>query len=142
MSLGLASAEVKALVVGWFRRLTDHAPVEEMLAMLDLQRLQMTFPEATLRSEADFRKWYGDVTGKFFDQRHDLEMLDVDVQEHRAHVNLVVGWQARTWTPPAAYSGWIGAHAYQEWMVERAAEHLPPRIVTYTVARLEPMQRP
>lgn len=138
----LTTVSVKKLIYTWFKKLTDHAPVDEMLAMLNVDSLQMKFPEATLTSEQQFRDWYTTVTNKFFDQVHELKMLDVALDGDVATVELVVNWQARTWEPPAGYSGWEGVYAHQSWTVAISDKTGIPAITTYDVHTFEPMDGP
>jgi hypothetical protein len=107
------------LVDTWFRRLTDKAPVDEMLSLLEPGSLTMVFPEGSFIGEDGFRTWYAAVVGTFFDQVHDVRVLDVELLGEQADVHVAVDWQARTWQPPAAYSGWTGKHATQHWTVRR-----------------------
>jgi SnoaL-like domain len=133
----LARWEVADLVTTWFRRLTDKAAPEEMLAMLDPVGPTMVFPEGTFTGEDGFRAWYDAVTNRFFDQVHELRTVDVDCRADGAEVRLTVDWQARTWQPPAANSEWTGANARQHWSVRRAGDR--PVITDYRVLALESM---
>lgn len=119
MAAPLSSWEVKELVYTWFKKLTDKAPADQMVAMLSGDSLEMKFPDDTLRNHAEFRTWLKKVTGIFFDQVHDVLFLDVRLDGLQAEVNLVVNWQARTWVPPAAYSELTGFNVHQHWVVTR-----------------------
>ena len=136
----LTQGEVQELVHAWFRMITDHADVADMEAMLSADDLEMVFPERTLRNLEDFRDWYSGVTREFFDQIHDVRMLAVDLDGGAAGVTLIVNWQARTWTPPAAYSDWQGAFVHQTWRIERDARSGKARITRYVVGAFEPMR--
>jgi hypothetical protein len=129
--------EITDLVATWFRRLTDKAAPDVMLAMLDPAGPTLVFPDGTFTGEDGFRAWYDAVTGRYFDQVHELRTMDVDCRAAVAEVRLTVDWQARTWQPPAAYSGWTGATARQHWSVRRADAR--PVITQYRVLELEPM---
>jgi hypothetical protein len=110
---------VTRLIDTWFRRLTDKAPVAEMLTLLDPDSLTMVFPEGSFSGEDGFRTWYAAVTARYFDQVHELRVLDVELHGERGDVDLTVDWQARIWQPPDPYSGWTGGHATQHWTVRR-----------------------
>jgi hypothetical protein len=138
----LTKLQVKQLIYDWFIKLTDHAPVEEMISFLNPVNLEMQFPEKTLTSIEDFRQWYEKVTNMFFDQVHELKMLDIVIGGSRADVNLVVNWQARTWQPPAGYSKWEGVYAHQTWVVEAASNAHGAMITSYLVNKFDPMQGP
>ena len=133
---------VKKLVYTWFRKITDHAPVEEMIDMLDSSALEMTFPEATLKNTADFKEWYKTVIHKFFDQVHEVKMLDVELEGDTATVHLVVNWHALTWEPPAPYSKWEGVYAHQNWTVRKDRVSGKPVITKYYVTEFESMGGP
>ena len=99
-----------------------------MISMLDTTDLEMKFPESTLKSEQDFRDWYKVVTNKFFDQVHEVKMLNVDVVDDAAAVHLVVNWQAKTWNPPEGYSRWNGAYVHQSWKMEQHTLSTPEAV--------------
>jgi hypothetical protein len=140
MAEALTGWEVKELVYTWFKKLTDKANAAELTALLSAESLLMEFPEETLRSHADFRSWLKKVTGIYFDQIHDVLFLDVRLEGEKAQVNLVVNWQARTWTPPAAYSQWSGSNVHQHWVVVRDRKSGKPVISVYHVAEFDPMK--
>ena len=48
--MDLTQAEVYDLVYEWFRKLTIKSPLDEMLAMLSQDSLEMKFPEKTLHN--------------------------------------------------------------------------------------------
>lgn len=110
--------EVNDLIYTWFKFTTDHAPVENLLTMLDLQNLEMKYPEANIKNETDFRNWYKDVTHKYFNEVHDLIIFDIELQDKEtAIVKLVVNWQASQWNPPEASSKRINKNVHQKWEV-------------------------
>ena len=137
MAAPLTTWEVKELVYSWFKKLTDKVPAEELTAMLSGQSLEMQFPDDTLRNHAEFRGWLTKVTSLFFDQVHDVLFLDVSLDGERAEVNLVVNWQARTWTPPAAYSAVTRFNVHQHWVVVRDRASGRPVILRYMVGQFD-----
>lgn len=134
--------KVKKMVYDWFKKITDHAPVQEMIEFLNPENLEMVFPEATLKSLEDFKEWYKKVTHAFFDQVHELKMLDIVIKDGKAEVYLVVNWQARTWNPPDGYSKWEGVYAHQTWVVEETENTHGAMITSYKVTKFEPMEGP
>ena len=106
----------------WFAALNNHAPVDQLVALLDPDGVEMKFPEATLTSENEFRAWYDTVTHTFFDQNHRIRQIDVRIGETAADVFVIVSWTAHTWEPPAAVSTRIDADAYQYWRVRSCAD--------------------
>lgn len=137
--MGLTQAEVHDLVYNWFRKLTIKVPVDEMLDMLSTDPLEMKFPEKTMRSQAEFKQWYDDVTHLFFDQVHDVRFLAVDVNGDEATVHLYVNWQARTWKAPAGFSEWQGWLVVQNWVVKHDPISGKAVIVKYEVGHMDPM---
>ncbi len=137
----LTEAEVREFVVGWYRKLDVHAPTDEVVPLVAEQGLEMRFPEATLRTPAEFRQWYDTVTRRFFDEVHEMKELSVDVSSpDAANVKLVVNWQAHIWDPPAPKSVWLGFDAYQTWVVKRSQTTGKPVVATYIVDKLDPME--
>jgi len=133
--------DVKELVFSWFRKITSKVPVEELLSMLNSEELEMKFPEETLQSYDDFKKWYETVTNKFFNQVHEVKMLDVEVSGDKAAVKLIVNWQAETWEPPSPFSQRDGSYVHQSWIVKKDAKTGKPVITTYHVGEFDPMER-
>jgi hypothetical protein len=137
----LTFQEVNELVFKWYKKLDVHAPVEELLPMIDDSGLEMRFPEATLRSIDDFKDWYRTVTNRFFDEVHTLQLVNIDVRdEDIAYVKVVVNWQAKIWDPPAAKSKWLGFDAYQTWTVKKDPSTNNAVIAFYGVDNLEAME--
>ena len=99
----------------------------------------MRLPETTLHGQAAFRKWYEDVTHRFFNEVHTLKEVNVRIAATQAEVHLVVNWQAYIWKAPAAKSQWIGFDATQYWLVERSEQTRWPIIITYNVEKFVPM---
>jgi quinol monooxygenase YgiN len=128
-------AEVRDFAVTWFDRLSERAPVEELLAMVTDAGLHMEFPEAMLTDEAEFRAWYAEVGRLFRAQSHVVEQLEVRPIDgtRAADVEVTVIWRARQ-IPGGAP---LEFRARQSWRVERSLETGRPVIVTYQVRTLE-----
>jgi hypothetical protein len=139
VSANLTNLEVNELVFDWYKKLDIHTGVEEILPLINSSEFEMRLPEATLRSAEDFKGWYHSVTNKFFDEIHDMKMLNVDIAADTANVKLVVNWQAHVWNPPAAKSTWLGFDAYQSWVVKRDDKTGGATISSYTVDKLDAM---
>jgi len=137
--MDLTQAEVYDLVYEWFRKLTIKSPLDEMLAMLSQDSLEMKFPEKTLHNIPEFKEWFHDVTHLFFDQVHELKFLSVELEGEQANIFLIVNWQARTWTPPAGFSEWQGFLIKQNWVVKRDPATQKAVIFKYAVNHLDPM---
>ena len=94
MSEQLKSAEVNELVYVWFKKLDVHAPLEEIRPLLISEGLEMQFPNRELINNfQQFKKWYEEVTIKYFDEMHTMKMLDIDLNGDEATVKLVVKWE-------------------------------------------------
>lgn len=133
----LTEAEVKDLVVEWYRKLDVHAPMVEILPMLADEGLEMKFPEATLRGHAEFEGWYQGVIRIFFDEVHEVTKCDVKLSGDKADVDIIVKWEASVWKPPARYSERIILDAYQTWIVKRSPSTGQAVVVTYIVDELK-----
>jgi len=118
-SAGLTETEVRKLADAWFVALNDKAALRPMVNMLAPEGLVMKFPETTVHGIEGFKGWRRDVRHKFFDQSHTIRQWDVRLDGSRAHVSVVVRWEASTWQPPAARSERIVADAGQTWTVVR-----------------------
>jgi hypothetical protein len=133
----LTNAEIKKLATEWYRKLDVHAPVAEVTPLLAAKGLEMKFPEATLRTYAEFEGWYDRVTRLFFDEVHNVKEVTSKTSGDAADVKVVVHWEASIWNPPAAKSQRIKLDAYQTWRVTRSPETEQPVIVSYAVDKFE-----
>ncbi|MEU0600951.1 nuclear transport factor 2 family protein [Streptomyces sp. NPDC006393] len=116
----------------WFDALDQHAPLDELLPYLTRDGLVMKFPEGTFHGIPGFTDWYDAVAHKFFDEVHTLTSVRILSGTHlRAEVEVVVNWQAKVWSPPAARSTWLGFDASQTWTL--AVEDGAVRIAEYVV---------
>ena len=102
----------------------------------------MRFPEATIRGHAEFRRWYDGIVHTYFDEVHTINELDVSTDGERAEVKVLVNWQARTWSPPAARSERLAYDAGQTWEVRRSPATGAPVIVRYVVETFTPAAPP
>ncbi|WP_433936360.1 hypothetical protein AB3662_16880 [Sorangium cellulosum] len=131
--------EVRELAEVWYMKLDEHAPAGELLPHVAGDELQMRFPEATLRGQSAFVRWYDGVVRKFFDEVHTLKEVTATPVDGGVQVKVVVNWQARVWNPPAAKSEWLGFDAYQTWIVKRSERTGRLVITDYIVDELRPM---
>lgn len=131
----LSTADVQQLAADWYRKLDVHAPLVELLPLVD-EEAQFQFPEATLQGKAGFEGWYEGVIRIFFDETHTLKQVDVTPTEEGADVKVVVHWEASVWNPPAANSQRIKLDAYQTWKVRLSPLSKTPVISNYIVDEL------
>lgn len=137
MTTPLTEAEVQQFAKDFYEKLDIHAPMVDILPMVSPDGLEMKFPEATLRSLADFESWYQRVIRIFFDEVHEVKKCDVSVDGDKARADIIVKWEASVWNPPDRFSKRIRVDAYQTWMVKRSAQTGQPVIVTYNVDELK-----
>jgi len=137
----LTLGEIQTFAVAWYRLLDEHAPVEGLLGMIHPE-MEFHIPEGVLRGHEGFRELYQGERGwirSFFDEVHTVREVAVTAPGEETKVNVVVNWQARRWTPPAARSEWIGFDAHQEWLMVRSPANGQPLILRYIVNELRPM---
>lgn len=138
-SAPLNEQEVRDMVNAWYQALDVHASMASFLWMVSDESLEMRFPEATLKSVADFELWYQTVIRIFFDEVHTMQKLDVKISPDgsEADIKLVVYWEASRWKPPARYSDRLKMDAYQTWKVRRSATTGKPCVTLYIVDELK-----
>ncbi|MCU0602536.1 MAG: hypothetical protein MUC33_07725 [Desulfobacterales bacterium] len=74
-----------------------HVPVERFLPLLAGKNLEMRFPETTLRSHADFKRWYAGIGKTIASNTHTLESVQVSVLGGSRYQADIVGvWQAES----------------------------------------------
>lgn len=144
---------IKKFAAAWYLALDIHAPTEDCERLLATEDIQMIFPEKTLKGMSDFRAWYAGgtysdgekapgVINIFFDEIHNVKDVKVRVDGDTAEVDVIVGWQASWFEPPAAKSKRTAMDATQRWTLRRAPEGKNPyglEIVSYD-AMAEPFK--
>jgi hypothetical protein len=134
----LTEEEIKSFAAAWYYALDIHAPVEEAYRLLADKDLNMQFPDGDIRDFTTFKKWYDRVTGLFFDENHNVQSVKASIKGAEADVEVVVGWQASWFTPPAAKSKRTSMNAIQRWKVRRSNKNsYGVEIVEYMVDRFE-----
>lgn len=142
MDNSLTTYEVKELAYYWYKKLTDHSPVEELLDLVSADDdLFIEFPDCPIKNESEFRNWYKDVCNKFFDEQHIIHLLDIKLDGDHAKVKIIVNWQTKTWDPPAAYSKWEGYYVHQDWVVKKDIKRGKAVIVRYVVGEFDSFKR-
>ncbi len=135
----LTKAEVEKMVTDWYRALDVHQPQMDVQYYVSEAELEMVFPEATLRSLAEFEGWLQGVYRIFFDEVHTMQSLNVTLSPdgQKADVKLVVRWEASRWKPPAPKSERLRMDAYQTWVVKRSPATGKAVITRYVVDELK-----
>ncbi len=145
------AANVKQFASAWFLALDVHAPTADIVRFVADDGLEMVFPEKTLVGLGDFTAWYaggtyGDgerapgVINIFFDEDHNLKEAKVDVQGDLAVVDVVVGWQASWFIPPAAKSMRTAMDATQRWTLRPCSTDKNP--FGLEITRYDAMAKP
>jgi ketosteroid isomerase-like protein len=138
----LTRQSVGAMVVSWFAALDRKDPAEAVTGFFDLDRLYLKFPEGEFRGRNGFLRWYSAAMSTYFDTKHTLHAVDVDIAaDGTAEVRLQVTWQASTWQPPAARSERLGFDIQQSWRVV-PDEDGRPQVRSYVVEGVQPMKGP
>jgi hypothetical protein len=115
--------EIKKLVAAWYRALDNHDPIEDCYKLLADKGLNMQFPDGDIRDYSSFKKWYDRVTNLFFDENHYVQSVEAKISGDQAEVDVIVGWQASWWEPPAAKSKRVSMDATQKWTVRRSTKN-------------------
>lgn len=116
----LTEKAIFEFAAAWYRALDFHVPIAEIYTLLADKDLNMQFPDGDIRDYNSFKKWYDRVTTIFFDENHYLNTLKANISGDTALVDIVVGWQASWWEPPAAKSKRVSMNATQRWTVRRS----------------------
>jgi len=89
--------EVISFVYQVYAMYDRHVPVERFLPLLASKNLEMRFPETTLRSHADFKRWYAGIGRDIASNTHTIESVQVTIPGGGRYQADIVGvWQAET----------------------------------------------
>jgi len=89
--------EILSFVYQVYAMYDRHVPVERFLPFLASKNLEMHFPETTLRSHADFKRWYAGIGQTIASNTHTLESVKVSVLGGGRYQAEIVGlWQAES----------------------------------------------
>lgn len=118
--------EVKAFVSRWFSLFERRAPVEEAMALVVPEGLEMTFPGSSVKSGDEFRKWYGKSIAWKEQTTHQFELLEVKPSGAETQVSLTVRWSSG---PPAKPN--LVVATKQSWVLVRSGRTGQPLIKVY-----------
>lgn len=136
----LTASQLTDFVAAWYRALDFHVSVEEAAVFLADTDLNIQFPDGDIRDFPSFKTWYDRVTNLFFDESHYVQSIRTQITGYQAVLDIVVGWQASWWEPPAAKSKRVSMDATQRWTVRRSTKNrYGLEIVTYN-ATVEPFK--
>jgi hypothetical protein len=92
----LSANDVKSFVHQWFAWFDHQADIKLFLKHLDKKNIDMLYPDFPIRSEKDFRRWYGGVVENVQWNSHDVRNLTVSGSAAEGfNVGLDVCWNAR-----------------------------------------------
>lgn len=111
---------IDRFVAAWYRALDNHAPIADCNSMLASEGLNIQFPDGDIRDLDSFKTWYDRVTNLFFDENHYVQSVEASIDGDSAELDVIVGWQASWWEPPAAKSKRVSLDATQKWIVRRS----------------------
>ena len=138
--MALTLPDINKLVNAWYLALDQHAPIQVCYDLLADKGMHVVFPDGDITDQASFKKWYDRVTNLFFDENHNVQSVDAQINGDEATLNVVVGWQASWWEPPAAKSKRVSMDATQRWTVRKSSKNAYGiEIVTYN-ATVEPFK--
>jgi len=136
----LTQENIKAFAAAWFFALDVHLPIGEVYKFLADTGLRMQFPDGDITDLGSFKTWYDRVTHLFFDENHTLQSVLPKITGNEAVVDIVVGWQASWFEPPASKSKRTSMNATQRWAVRPSNKNAYRlEIVTYN-ATVEPFK--
>ncbi len=134
----ITEEQIRKFAAAWYYVLDIHAPIEEAYKLLADKDLNMQFPDGDIRDFASFKKWYDRVTNLFFDEIHNVQSVKAEIKGNEAAVEVVVGWQASWFEPPAAKSKRTAMNAIQKWTVRGSSKNpYGVEIVGYMVERFD-----
>jgi len=136
----ITEEQIKTFVAAWYQALDFHLPIEQVYPMLAVEGLRVVFPDGDITDHASFKVWYDRVINLFFNENHYVQSVESEIHGDTATLNIVVGWQASWWEPPAAKSKRVSMDATQRWTVRRTDKNgYGLEIVTYN-ATVEPFK--
>ena len=128
----LSEENIRRFAAAWYLALDQHVPIEQCNALLADEGLRMQFPDGDIHDLNGFKMWYERVTNLFFDENHNVQSVEVNISGNQAEVDVVVGWQASWFEPPAAKSKRTSMDATQRWTLRPSRKNaFGLEIVTY-----------
>ncbi|MEW6712402.1 MAG: hypothetical protein AB1403_21470, partial [Candidatus Riflebacteria bacterium] len=69
--------QIHGFVYHWFSLFDRNAPVAQFLEHIPADRFKMAFPEATLTSRDDFKRWYKGIQTNIKNASHEIVKLNI-----------------------------------------------------------------
>ncbi|HZP82142.1 MAG TPA: hypothetical protein VFB21_10915 [Chthonomonadaceae bacterium] len=139
-SNALTPENIRKFVAAWYAALDVHAPVEECYRFLSDECLDMQFPDGKICDFTSFKTWYDRVTHLFFDENHNVQSVEIQISGEEAVADIVVGWQASWFEPPAAKSKRVSMNATQRWRIRPSNKNAYGLEITYYNATVKPFE--
>ena len=136
----ITEAEINTFVAAWYRALDFHVPLADISTLLADEGLSMQFPDGDIHDFDSFKTWYDRVTTIFFDENHYVKSVAARISGATAVLDIVVGWQASWWEPPAAKSKRTSMDATQRWTVRQSKRNAYGLEVVSYDATVEPFK--
>ncbi|MDD5628776.1 MAG: hypothetical protein PHU21_06910 [Elusimicrobia bacterium] len=119
--------DIKSFVYHVFAMYDRHVHVGKLLPLFADQGLQMRFPDATLSSHEDFKRWYAGIGKSIKSNTHQVERLSVTLfGGGRYQADLIVLWRAE-----GRDGKFISMRVHQVWTMDDKAKGRWPRILSY-----------
>ena len=121
--------DIKSFVYHVFALYDKHVEVGRFLPLLVDKGLDMRFPDTTLRSHQDFKRWYAGIGENIRSNTHQVERITVTfIGNGKYKVDLMVLWQAIT-----KEDRFVNFRAHQVWTLDNGKKGKWPRILAYIV---------
>ena len=139
--MSMSKEKIDAFVAAWYQALDFHVPIEQVYSMLAETGLNVQFPDGDIRDYDSFKVWYDRVTNLFFDENHYVQSVTViEETDDEVVLDIIVGWQASWWQPPAAKSKRTSMTATQQWKVKASDSNPYGMVIVNYNATVKPFE--
>jgi hypothetical protein len=136
----ITEQQIQGFVAAWYQALDFHLPIEQVYPLLAADGLVMSFPDGDIKDYASFKVWYDRVTNIFFDENHYVNEVKITPQGDDFVLDIIVGWQASLWIPPAPKSKRVSMDATQRWTVRASNQNAFGLVIASYNATVEPFK--
>lgn len=106
--------DVKAFVYNWFAGFDHQADINMFKEHLNPEKIDMVFPDFSIKSIEDFERWYNNVIDNIQWNTHRISNLRVSGDEINGFsVSLDIKWKAKTYKGET-----YDMNVHQDWMVK------------------------
>ena len=96
--------QVLEVLQKWYDGFDSHAPIETYKSLLADGDLFIDLPPTPKTDFATFSAWYEENNKTFFDGKHTLNNIEVNLEGEQATADIDMHWDVRMWTPGDATS--------------------------------------